>query len=215
MRRETIRTLALADRVTIPGHTTQEPRVNGERTAGFDFAASAPEVARQLLGALIRVGGVAGRIVETEAYDAGDPASHSFKGTTSRCATMFGPSGRWYVYRSYGMHWCLNLVCGRLGDGAAVLLRALEPVEGLALMRERRGLDDERLLCAGPGRLCQALGVTGTHDGWPVDRAPFALSPPEAPVSWQAGPRVGISKAVDVPWRFGVPGSRYLSRPLR
>lgn len=181
-----------------------------------DFSATAPEVARRLLGAVVTLDGVGGRIVETEAYDMSDPASHSFAGPTSRNASMFGPPGHWYVYRSYGMHWCLNLVCGPAGHGSGVLLRALEPLHGLARMRERRGLAEARLLCAGPGRLCQALGVSRLHDGLPVDAPPFSLRPPEPGevVPCVVGPRIGISKAVDVPWRFGVAGSRYLSRPF-
>ncbi len=127
---------------------------------------------------------------------------------------MFGPPARVYVYRSYGLHWCLNLVCGSEGIPAAVLLRALEPTAGLDRMHERRGVDDVRLLCAGPGRLCQALGVTGEHDGLPLDQAPFALDPPRQPAEVATAPRIGISRATDVPWRYVLRGSRYLSRGL-
>ncbi|MES2888555.1 MAG: DNA-3-methyladenine glycosylase [Pseudomonadota bacterium] len=183
---------------------------------GFDFDAPSHEVARQLLGAWLTLDGVGGLIVETEAYDVTDEASHSFGGPTPRSATMFGPPGHWYVYRSYGLHWCLNLVCEAAGHGAGVLLRALEPLEGLERMRERRGeRHADRLLCAGPGRLCQALGVSSLHNGWAVNAPPFELKPPEAAVACQVGVRIGISKAVDVPWRFGVAGSRFLSRPFR
>ena len=181
----------------------------------IDFAAPSDEVARALIGAHVHVDGVGGRIVETEAYDREDPASHSFAGRTERNGVMFGPPGRVYVYRSYGIHWCLNFVCREEGHGAAVLIRAIEPLQGLDRMRERRGLDDERLLCAGPGRLAQALGVTRDLNGLRLDRAPFELRPREHPVSVVAGPRIGISKAVDVPWRFGLAGSRFLSKPFR
>jgi DNA-3-methyladenine glycosylase len=151
--------------------------------------------------------------VETEAYDPTDPASHSFSGPTPRNEVMFGPGGHVYVYRSYGIHWCLNLVVSD-PTGSAVLIRALEPTLGLDLMAARRGLDDQRLLCAGPGRLCQALAVTREYNGFPADAPPFELIPGEAG-GIAVGPRIGISKAVDVPWRFGEAGSRFLSRPFR
>lgn len=173
------------------------------------------EVARALLGALLCVDGVGGRIVETEAYDGEDPASHSFIGPTARNAAMFGPPGHAYVYRSYGIHWCLNVVCGDAGHGAAVLIRALEPLRGLEQMRARRGLADERLLCAGPGRLCQALAIDRRHDALPLDRPPFELVPADTAQAVRVGPRIGISKAAERPWRFGIEGSRFLSRPLR
>jgi len=172
------------------------------------------EIAPDLLGATLLVDGVGGPIVEVEAYDGTDPASHGFRGPTPRNASMFGPSGRAYVYRSYGIHWCLNLVCEEEGSATAVLVRALEPVRGLERMRERRGLDEPRLLCAGPGRLCQALGITGAHDGSRLDAPPFELLPRTEPVEVLTGPRIGISQAADRPWRYGVAGSRYLSRPL-
>ena len=156
-----------------------------------------------------------GLIVEVEAYDGEDPASHGYRGLTERNRSMFGPPGRAYVYRSYGVHWCLNLVCEEQGAAAAVLVRALEPTQGLEEMRVRRGLDDVRLLCAGPGRLCQALGVTRAHDGLPLDRPPFSVLPAPKPAEVVAGPRVGISRAVEFPWRYGLAGSRYLSRALR
>ena len=178
------------------------------------FARSVHEVAPELLGATLHVDGVGGRIVEVEAYDGTDPASHGFRGPTPRNASMFGLPGRAYVYRSYGIHWCLNLVCEDEGSAAAVLVRALEPVRGLERMRERRSLDDLRLLCAGPGRLCQALGITGAHDGLRLDAVPFCLVARPEPVVVAAGPRIGISRAVERPWRFAVAGSPYLSRPL-
>lgn len=183
--------------------------------ASLDFLSSSPEVARWLIGATLLVDGVGGRIVETEAYDRDDPASHSFSGPTLRNAAMFGPPGRTYVYRSYGIHWCLNLVCREEGYGAAVLIRAIEPVAGLDVMRARRGLDDVRLLCAGPGRVGQALGITREHNGLTIAAQPFALLPAVGSVQVISGPRIGISKALDQPWRFGLAGSRFLSRPLR
>jgi DNA-3-methyladenine glycosylase len=179
------------------------------------FARSVHEVAPQLVGATLLVDGVGGRIVEVEAYDGEDPAAHGYRGRTARNASMFGPPGHAYVYRSYGLHWCLNLVCDEEGRAEAVLLRALEPTHGLELMRERRGLDDLRLLCAGPGRLCQALGVTREHDGLPLDAPPFELHAPQEPVEVVTGPRIGISVAVEHPWRYAEAGSRFLSRPLR
>lgn len=159
--------------------------------------------------------GVGGVIVEVEAYDRDDPASHGFGGRTARNAAMFGPPGHAYVYRSYGVHWCLNLVTDGEGTAAAVLLRALEPTQGLETMRARRGVEDARLLCSGPGRLCRALGITGAHDGLPLDGPPFELRAPGKPVDVVAGPRIGISRAVHHSWRYGLGGSRFLSRPFR
>ena len=156
-----------------------------------------------------------GPIVEVEAYDSEDPAAHGFRGRTERNASMFGPPGHAYVYRSYGIHWCLNLVCEEEGSAAAVLIRALEPVHGLERMRKRRRLDNPRLLCAGPGRLCQALGVTREHDGLPLDRPPFELRRTETTFEIATGRRIGITAAADLHWRYAVAGSRYLSRPLR
>ena len=176
------------------------------------FASHSSSAARALIGWTLSVDGVGGRIVETEAYDHEDAASHSFSGPTERNAVMFGPSGHVYVYRSYGIHWCLNLVTG--GVASAVLIRALEPTEGLDVMIARRGLDDPHLLCSGPGRLCQALGVTREHNGLRIEQPPFSLEPgPNAGVV--VGPRIGITKAIDVPWRFGEAGSRFASKPFR
>lgn len=180
---------------------------------GF-FARPVNEVARALVGCTLLVGGVGGRIVEVEAYDHDDPASHGYRGETARNRAMFGPPGHAYVYRSHGLHWCLNLVCDREGHAAAVLVRALEPLAGLATMAARRGTDDARLLCSGPGRLCQALAVTREHDGLPLDRPPFALHPPLAPAEVVAAPRIGISRAAELEWRYCERGSRFLSRPL-
>ncbi|MHB1201053.1 MAG: DNA-3-methyladenine glycosylase [Polaromonas sp.] len=180
-----------------------------------DFLAPSPELARRLIGSTLLIDGVGGRIVETEAYDREDPASHSFCGPTPRNAVMFGPPGRAYVYQSYGIHWCLNLVCREAGHGAAVLIRAIEPLAGLDTMRERRGLDDVRLLCAGPGRVGQALGVTREHNGLAISAPHFELLPASEPVQVLCGPRIGISKAADRPWRFGLAGSLFLSRPFR
>jgi len=173
------------------------------------------EVAPELIGCTLLVDGVGGAIVEVEAYDHEDPASHGFRGPTERNRSMFGRPGHAYVYRSYGIHWCLNLVCQEKGVAAAVLLRALEPVKGEAAMRLRRGVDDPRLLCSGPGRLCQALAVTGDHDGLPLDRAPFELLAREEEPDVLTGPRVGITRAADLPWRYGLAGSGYLSRGFR
>ena len=166
-------------------------------------------IARDLLGATLLVDGVGGIIVETEAYHPTDPASHSFGGPTPRNASMFGPPARAYVYRSYGIHWCLNFVCG---GASAVLIRALEPTAGLQTMAERRGIADPRRLASGPGKVCAALGVTRAHDGLPLDQPPFALhlAPERRPII--IGPRIGITKAAEIPWRFGIAGSPFLSR---
>ena len=179
----------------------------------LDFLADSPAVARRLIGATLLVGGVGGRIVETEAYDREDPASHTFSGPTPRNAVMFGPPGHAYVYLSYGIHWCLNIVCREEGHGAGVLIRAIEPLAGLDLMRQRRGLDDARLLCAGPGRVGQALGITLAHNGLSLEAAPFALKRGKAG-EVVAGPRIGLTKGVETPWRFGEAGSKFLSRPF-
>lgn len=186
----------------------------GTLSRGF-FHRPVAEVAHDLIGAMLLVDGVGGLIVETEAYDRSDPASHSFRGRTPRNAAMFGPAGRAYVYRSYGIHWCLNLVCSADAPGNAVLIRALEPVAGLDVMRRRRGVPGPTLLCSGPGRLCQALGITGALDGSPLDTPPFAITSRPAALPVAAGRRVGITRGVETPWRFGLSGSAFLSRPLR
>src|SRR5262245_21421208 len=179
------------------------------------FARSVHVVAPDLIGATLLFGTVGGLIVEVEAYHPTDPAAHSFRGPTQRNSVMFGPPGFSYVYRSYGIHWCLNFVCEPEGSASAVLIRALAPTHGLAAMRRRRGTSDERLLCSGPGRLCQALGVARLHNGLALDRPPFQLLPRAQPLDIVAGPRIGISKATDLPWRYGASGSRFLSKPFR
>jgi DNA-3-methyladenine glycosylase len=178
------------------------------------FKRSVLEVAPDLIGATLLVGGVGGILVEVEAYHHTDPAAHSYHGPTERNAVMFGPPGYAYVYRSYGIHWCLNLVCEPKGSAAAVLLRAIEPTHGLATMRRRRGVADVRLLCSGPGRLCEALGVTRKHNGLALDAPPFELFAREGEVEVVAGVRIGLTKAVEKPWRYGLKGSRFLSKPF-
>ncbi len=178
------------------------------------FARDVNAVARDLIGAKLLFDGAGGRIAEVEAYHHTEPAAHSHNGPTARNAVMFGPPGHAYVYRSYGIHWCLNFVCEASGSASAVLIRALEPTDGIAAMSRRRGTKNERLLCSGPGRLCQALGITGVHNGLALDRRPFALSPPPVAVAIVIGPRIGITKAVDLPWRYGLAESRFLSKPF-
>jgi DNA-3-methyladenine glycosylase len=179
------------------------------------FARSVHAVAPDLIGATLLFKGVGGVIVEVEAYHHTDPAAHSFGGPTERNTVMFGPPGYAYVYRSYGIHWCLNFVCEAEGSASAVLIRALAPTHGLAAMRRRRGLADERLLCSGPGRLCQALGITGAQYGLALDAPPFAIFARTQDVDVAVGPRIGLTKAVDQPWRYGLRGSRFLSKPLK
>jgi len=177
------------------------------------FARSVHDVAPELIGATLLVDGVGGRIVEVEAYDHEDPAAHGYRGRTPRNASMFGPPGHAYVYRSYGVHWCVNFVCEGEGTASAVLVRALEPTQGLDLMAARRGTAEPRLLCSGPGRLCQALGLAGAHDGLALDRPPFELYAGKD-VEVAVGSRIGLTKAAERPWRYGEAGSRFLSRPL-
>jgi DNA-3-methyladenine glycosylase len=178
------------------------------------FRRSVHEVAPDLIGATLLFDGVGGRIVEVEAYHHTEPAAHSFRGPTRRNAVMFGPPGYAYVYRSYGIHWCLNFVCEPEGSASAVLIRAIEPTVGLPAMRRRRGMRDERLLCSGPGRVCEALRITAAHNGLALDAPPFALSARTGAVEVIAGPRIGITKAADLPWRYGLKGSRFLSKPF-
>jgi DNA-3-methyladenine glycosylase len=173
------------------------------------FARSVHEVAPDLIGATLLVDGVGGRIVEVEAYDQEDPASHAYRGRTLRNQSMFGPPGHAYVYRSYGIHWCLNVVCAQVG---AALIRALEPTAGLDEQRRRRGTDDLRALCSGPGRLCQALGITGEHDGLALDRPPFRLRERTEVPEIVTGPRIGITRATELSWRYLDADSNYVSR---
>ena len=179
------------------------------------FARSVHEVAPELIGATLLVDGIGGVIVEVEAYDQEDPASHGFRGPTKRTASMFGPPGHAYVYRSYGIHWCLNLVCGPEGVPEAALIRALEPTAGLEEQRRRRGVQDERALCSGPGKLCQALGITGENDGLPLDAPPFRLEERLEVPEIATGPRIGITRATELSWRYLEANSRFLSRGLR
>jgi DNA-3-methyladenine glycosylase len=176
------------------------------------FARPVHEVAPELIGATLLFDSVGGTIVEVEAYDEDDPASHAYGGRTPRTASMFGPPGHAYVYRSYGVHWCLNLVCAVEGRAEAALVRALEPTRMLAAMRERRGVEAVRALCSGPGKLCQALGITGAHDGLPLDEPPFELIAREAEPQLVVGRRIGITRAVEQRWRYGLAGSPFLSR---
>ena len=168
-----------------------------------------------MIGATLTFNGVGGIIVEVEAYHHTDPAAHSYNGPTPRNAVMFGPAGFAYVYRSYGIHWCVNFVCESAGSASAVLIRAVEPTVNLPLMRRRRGLTDARLLCSGPGRLCEALAITGAHSGLPLDAPPFAIRARETEPEIATGIRIGITKAAELPWRYGLAGSRYLSKPFR
>jgi DNA-3-methyladenine glycosylase len=173
------------------------------------------EVAPELVGATLLVAGVGGVIVELEAYDQEDPASHGYRGKTARNAAMFGPPGHAYVYRSYGIHWCLNFVCAERGRADAVLIRALEPTHGLDAMRARRGADAERALCSGPGKLCQALNVTRELDGHALDTPPFELLARTEEPELATGRRIGITRAAELEWRYGVAGSPFLSRRFR
>jgi DNA-3-methyladenine glycosylase len=179
------------------------------------FDRSVHKVAPELIGATLLVGGTGGIIVEVEAYHHTDPAAHSYRGRTERNAVMFGPAGFAYVYRSYGVHWCLNFVCEGQDSASAVLLRALEPMAGIAAMRRRRGMAEEHQLCSGPGKICQALSITIKHNGLALDHAPFELRARRQKPEIVVGPRIGITKAVDEPWRYGLKGSKFLSKPFR
>jgi DNA-3-methyladenine glycosylase len=188
----------------------QEISANLQTLSPSFFDRPVLNVARDLIGTTLLVDGVGGPLVEVEAYDQTDPASHTFNGPTPRNAAMFGPPGHAYVYKIYGIHWCLNFVCQ---PGSAVLIRALEPTHGTILMSERRGGLPARQLCSGPGKLCQALGVTIAHNGLPLDTPPFELLAGE-PAEIHTGPRIGITKGVETPWRFVLRNSPFLSKPL-
>src|SRR3984885_9269432 len=190
-----------------------EPRLGKPLKRAF-FARNVLELAPDLIGVTMLVNGVGGIIVEVEAYHHTEPAAHSFNGPTPRHSVMFGPPGFVYVYRSYGIHWCVNFVCEKAGSASAVLIRALEPTHGIAAMRRRRGLHDERLLCSGPGKLTEALGITHDHNGLALDAPPLAIYPRPKKPDIVAGLRIGLTKAVDFPWRYGVRGSRFLSKPF-
>ena len=186
-----------------------------ERVVERDFLArDALVVAPELLGKVLVSGPCAGRIVEVEAYRSDEPAAHTFRGPTPRNRVMFGPAGFSYVYRSYGIHWCVNFVCEKEGSASAVLIRALEPTHGMPLMRRRRGLHDARSLCSGPGKLCEALGITIAQSELPLDKPPIALHARIGKVDIVSGLRIGITKAVDLPWRYGLKGSKFLSKPF-
>ena len=176
------------------------------------FGRSVHEVAPDLIGATLLVNGVGGIIVEVEAYHHTDPAAHSYRGPTPRNQVMFGPPGFAYVYRSYGIHWCVNFVCEKEGSASAVLIRALQPTHGIAAMRRRRGLHDERALCSGPGKLTEALGITIAHNGLALDAPPIALHARTEKPEIVAGIRIGITKAAELPWRYGLKGSKFLSK---
>jgi DNA-3-methyladenine glycosylase len=190
------------------------PAAVGKRITKSFFGRSVHEVAPDLIGATLLVSGVGGIIVEVEAYHHTEPAAHSYNGPTPRNRVMFGPPGFVYVYRSYGIHWCVNLVCEAKGSASAVLIRALEPTHGLAAMRRRRGLTDPRALCSGPGKLTEALAITHAHNGCALDAPPFALHARVGKAEVVSGVRIGLTKAVELPWRYGLAGSKFLSKPF-
>ena len=178
------------------------------------FARSVHQVAPDLIGVTLLVNGVGGIIVEVEAYHQTEPAAHSYRGPTPRNRVMFGPPGFIYVYRSYGIHWCVNFVCEKEGSAAAVLIRALQPTHGIPAMRRRRGLHDERSLCSGPGKLTEALAITHAHNGLALDAPPIALHARPRKPDIVAGVRIGLTKAIDLPWRYGLRDSKFLSKPF-
>jgi DNA-3-methyladenine glycosylase len=197
----------------VSGRDASMPKPRQHRPSFFTRSVHA--VAPDLIGATLLFKGIGGIIVEVEAYHHTDPAAHSFGGQTARNTVMFGPPGYAYVYRSYGIHWCLNFVCEAEGSASAVLIRALAPTHGVAAMRRRRGVTDERLLCSGPGRLCQALGITDAQYGLALDQPPFEIFARGEDIDVDVGPRIGLTKAVDHPWRYGLKGSRFLSKPFK
>jgi DNA-3-methyladenine glycosylase len=186
----------------------------GKPLARAFFARSVHKVAPDLIGVTMLVNGVGGIIVEVEAYHHTEPAAHSYRGPTPRNSVMFGPPGFVYVYRSYGIHWCVNFVCEKAGSASAVLIRALQPTHGIPAMRRRRGLHDEKTLCSGPGKLTEALGITREHNAMALDAPPFALHARVGTPDIVAGIRIGLTKAVELPWRYGLKGSKFLSRPF-
>jgi DNA-3-methyladenine glycosylase len=190
---------------------TPAPKLGKRLTRTF-FNRSVHKVAPDLIGATLLVDGTGGVIVEVEAYHHAEPAAHSYNGPTPRNRVMFGPPGFAYVYRSYGIHWCVNFVCEKEGSASAVLIRALEPTHGIPLMRRRRGVADERSLCSGPGKLCEALGITIAHNTLALDSEPFALHAATAKPDVVTDLRIGITKAADLPWRYGLSGSRFVSK---
>jgi DNA-3-methyladenine glycosylase len=193
---------------------TASPQILGKPLKRAFFARSVHKVAPDLIGATLLVNGVGGIIVEVEAYHHTEPAAHSYNGPTPRNLVMFGPPGYVYVYRSYGIHWCINFVCEKQGSASAALIRALQPTHGIAAMRRRRRLHDERALCSGPGKLCEALGITNAHNGLALDAPPFALHAHAGKPDIVTGLRIGLTKAVDLPWRYGLKGSQFLSKPF-
>ncbi|MGY3452525.1 DNA-3-methyladenine glycosylase [Bradyrhizobium sp. USDA 4353] len=201
-----------------PARTTGVSRPSrvapGKRLTRSFFARDVLQLAPELIGATFLVDGVGGVIVEVEAYHHTDPAAHSFRGPTPRNQVMFGPPGFAYVYRSYGIHWCVNFVCEAEGSASAVLIRAVEPTLGIDEMQRRRGLEDVRMLCSGPGKLTEAMGVTIAHNALPLDAPPIELFARPDDVEVVTGVRIGITKAVEKPWRFGLKGSRFLSKPF-
>src|ERR1700754_3798501 len=200
--------------VTKIAPATPVPKLGRPLKRSF-FARSVHEVAPELIGATLLVNGVGGIIVELEAYHHTEPAAHSFRGPTPRNMGMFGPPGFVYVYRSYGIHWCVTFVCEKQGSASAVLIRALQPTHGIPAMRRRRGLHDERSLCSGPGKLCEALGITDKHNGLALDVPPIALYGRPRKPDIVSGVRIGLTKAVELPWRYGLKESRFLSKPFR
>jgi DNA-3-methyladenine glycosylase len=196
-----------------PNSVRSSPKLGKQLKRAF-FDRSVLEVAPALIGVTLLVDGVGGIIVEVEAYHHTEPAAHSYRGMTPRNAVMFGPAGFVYVYRSYGIHWCVNFVCEKAGSASAVLIRALEPTHGIPAMRRRRGLHDERALCSGPGKLTEALGITHAHNGLALDKPPMALYAPAAKPDVVTGLRIGLTKAVDLPWRYGLRGSKFVSKPF-
>jgi len=218
-----MRELALFSLIAADSHLKMPPKPKSTALASARqgkplkrafFARSVHEVAPDLIGATLLVNGVGGIIVEVEAYHHTDPAAHSFRGPTPRNLVMFGPPGFLYVYRSYGIHWCMNVVCEKEGSASAVLIRALEPTHGLATMRQRRGVTDDRALCSGPGKLTEALGITHAQNGLALDAPPFAFFARKGDVEVVTGVRIGLTKAVDLPWRHGLKGSKFLSKPF-